>query len=64
MDAELAVRFSRMSSDDKRGILACLSQQCRKEGFKHLLDDISYEAKEWIVEYETGLLEVSNGSKS
>ena len=64
MEAELAVRFSRMSVGDKRGILACLNQQCGGEGFKRLLDDISVEAKEWIIDYETGLLEVNNGSKS
>lgn len=57
MDAELTLRFARLAEEDKRLLCVVLNHQCLKKPVGATINQLSEEGANWLVDYETGLLQ-------
>lgn len=58
MNAELMIRFRKFPQDSQRRITKALSNQCKHDshGYKQAIKGLPKDGLQWLVDYETGLL--------
>ena len=59
MDASLKTRLSKLEEEDKKHLSFILLKQCehKTDESKDFIDKLSIPAAEWLVDYQTDLME-------